>query len=72
MVQETSEGTKVRRGETNRSKWSGRVRSEENIKQKKSTRSNEVSNVMERVYSREQYMGKKRELEECKESSSRI
>jgi len=48
------------------------VRSEENIKQKKSTRSNEVSNVMERVYSREQYMGKKRELEECKESSSRI
>ena len=53
MVQETSEGTEVRRGETNRSKQSGRGRSRENIKQKKSTRSNKVFNIIEEVYSRE-------------------
>ena len=48
------------------------MESRENIKQKKSTRSNEVFGVMERVYSREQYVEKGRGLKKYKESSSRI
>jgi len=46
--------------------------SEEDIEQQKSTRSEQVSGEMERIYSRKQYIGKRRGFGKCERVKRQI
>ena len=59
-------------GKTNGSRRSRRMGGRENFKQEKNKRSREVFSMMEGVYSKEGYMGKKGESEECRRSVGKL
>ena len=62
-------GTKGRRSEIGRGRWSWEVRSWKNTRWKKSKKSSEVLGMMESVYSEIWYLRKRGEFRKCKEGS---